>query len=233
MPTNVPRIQVTPSCQSHSELLNYWAVIEGRSVSSLCSTLLEEAVVKAIKEDRVNPIAVKMVDKLMDARKQSLDLKFGIDLQELSESTGYERSEWLERDDYFEVKQYLSVADYVWKDLDKKDDGEQNNYDFQMKVIKDAMKYIDLDDEKSGKSVELILIKSLMNSSDVSISQLLELIEQLNKVHDDGDNGKVNYLKHSLYIWEDHFRGKCPAPLYIYSEKELKAFANEHKIYPF
>ena len=83
MPTSVPRVQVTPACQSHADLLNYWSVLEGRSISSLCSALLEEAVVNAIKDGRAHPVAVQMMNAVIDLRKNELNTKFGGDLRKV------------------------------------------------------------------------------------------------------------------------------------------------------
>ncbi|WP_036906823.1 hypothetical protein [Prochlorococcus marinus] len=77
----IDRIMVTPASQSHSELLNYWAKIEGRSVSSLCSSLLEEAVYKSLESGRANSIAIKMMEKVSQQRERGLQIAHQLNLR--------------------------------------------------------------------------------------------------------------------------------------------------------
>ena len=77
----IDRIMITPSCQAHAELLRYWSQIEGRSVSSLCSSLLEEAVYKAMESGRANPIAIKMMEKVSQKRERGLQIAHQLNLR--------------------------------------------------------------------------------------------------------------------------------------------------------
>ena len=132
MPTSVPRIQVTPACQSHADLLNYWSVLEGRSISSLCSALLEEAVVNAIKDGRAHPVAVQMMNAVIDLRKEELDLKFGGDLRKVKEDNEVKKAKtFLDQaaekeegrvNEVFE-RQFKdsSEADSYWKEVGKQE----------------------------------------------------------------------------------------------------------------
>lgn len=126
MPTNVPRIQITPSCQSHADLLNYWSAIEGRSISSLCSALLEEAILGAIESGRANPIAVSMMENLMNERKEQLKISYGYAIsaeRKKVEVQEKEREKYLERTgegpDYDELEEAKESSDSYWKTFDR------------------------------------------------------------------------------------------------------------------
>ena len=235
MPTSVPRIQVTPSCQSHSDLLNYWASIEGRSVSSLCSTLLEEAVVTALKEGRANSMAVEMMNEIMDLRKRGLDHKFGSEMVDYSQDIGVSEAELISDNPEYsdEISQAFQVAKYYWdnKDKDQDDDYKKQKRikDDLKELIAEGVRFMEFDDKLTSQRAELFLIKYLASSwSSPSISKFLTLVEQLNEVKGDDDK-KLKYLKESMYVWEEYFMDKCSPPPST-SIKELKDWATMHGI---
>ena len=76
----IDRIMITPSCQSHADLLNFWAGLEGRSVSSLCSSLLEDAVYRAIESGRVNSTALRMMEGVIKQREAALQIPYKLNL---------------------------------------------------------------------------------------------------------------------------------------------------------
>ena len=82
MPSSIPRIQITPSCQSHSDLLTYWAKLEGRSIGSLCSSLLEDAIYRAIESGRANATAIQLMKNVIKQRERALEFTHQFHLQE-------------------------------------------------------------------------------------------------------------------------------------------------------
>ena len=111
MPTSVPRISVTPSCQAHADLLEYWSVLEGRSVSNLCSALLEDAIVNAIQSGRANPQALEMMNKLMDERKEKIKVDFGNALLTEREKSNEELDRELSIKDSEQIAEAINVAE--------------------------------------------------------------------------------------------------------------------------
>ncbi len=81
----IDRIMVTPASQSHSELLTYWSKIEGRSVSSLCSSLIEQAIYEAIESGRANATAIKMMERVSKQRERSLQVTHQMNLKSESD----------------------------------------------------------------------------------------------------------------------------------------------------
>lgn len=66
------RIAVTVNSGAHRVLLEWWANQTGRSVSSLVSFLLEQAIVEALRNGDVPQRAVDCMNKLLDAREETL-----------------------------------------------------------------------------------------------------------------------------------------------------------------
>jgi hypothetical protein len=76
MPPKDSRVAVTISCASHEALLRWWAAYTGRTVSSLVSFLLEDAIRLALRNGDVPARAVKTMNDLMDAASEQLADEF-------------------------------------------------------------------------------------------------------------------------------------------------------------
>ena len=77
MPTANTRITITPTSEAHADLLTNWAILEGRTLSSLCSNLLENAINDAISKGTVNPQALEMMNELINVRRNKLKFEYG------------------------------------------------------------------------------------------------------------------------------------------------------------
>ena len=244
MPTSVPRIQVTPACQSHADLLNYWSVLEGRSISSLCSALLEDAVVNAIKDGRAHPVAVQMMNAVIDLRKEELDLKFGGDLRKVKKDNEFQKAKtFLDQaaedeeggaNDTF-VRQFKdsSEADSYWKEVGKQEAEQKNEYNHRVSVIKQAVGLMECEEEKYAKKALLILLR---NYSDLSLNvittKLFDLVAVFNEL-DLNANEKIQYLITSEDEWRDYLTGQLmfhPGPDAI-SKEQLREWYEKNKQY--
>ncbi len=85
MPAANTRITITPTSEAHSVLLNNWAILEGRTLSSLCSSLLENAINEAISKRTVNPQALEMMNELINVRRNQLKFEYGKTLSQEQE----------------------------------------------------------------------------------------------------------------------------------------------------
>ena len=77
MPAANTRITITPTSEAHTVLLNYWAGLEGRTLSNLCSSLLENAINEAISKRTVNPQALDMMNEFINVRRNQLKFEYG------------------------------------------------------------------------------------------------------------------------------------------------------------
>jgi hypothetical protein len=66
------RIAITVNSGAHRVLLEWWAAYSGRSVSSLVSFLLEQAIVEALRKGDVPERAVSCMSQLIEARSEHL-----------------------------------------------------------------------------------------------------------------------------------------------------------------
>ena len=242
MPTSVPRIQVTPACQSHADLLNYWSVLEGRSISSLCSALLEEAVVNAIKDGRAHPVAVQMMNAVIDLRKGELDAKFGGDLmkaksdnkQTLKELERQEREENEESGIFTEAFQNSLVAGRYWEGVIKDEAQQKNEYNHRVAVIKEAVGLMNFIDKSFTNQA---LIKLLRKYADLNnrleIERLYTFVEIFNQL-ELNDFERIDYLSYSEYLWEGYLNGKqwrYPDSNVI-TEEDVHKYGTENDISP-
>ena len=85
MPAANTRITRTPTSEAHSVLLNNWAILEGRTLSNLCSSLLENAINEAISKRTVNPQALEMMNELINVRRNQLKFEYGKTLSQEQE----------------------------------------------------------------------------------------------------------------------------------------------------
>ena len=77
MPTSNTRITITPTSEAHSILLSNWAILEGRTLSNLCSSLLENAINESISKGTVNPQALEMMNEFINVRRNQLKFEYG------------------------------------------------------------------------------------------------------------------------------------------------------------
>ena len=66
---SVNRISVTTASATHQKLLEYEAVLTGRSISSLCSSLLEEIVNQKLQAGQLHPTAIRLAEDLIKCRE--------------------------------------------------------------------------------------------------------------------------------------------------------------------
>ena len=118
MPSSIPRIQITPSCQSHSDLLTYWAKLEGRSIGSLCSSLLEEAIYQAIESGRANKTAIQLMNNVIKNRERALEFTHQYHLQQEAEKSDQEYEQTQSH-----IVDNFSPEDREWYALDEKPEG--------------------------------------------------------------------------------------------------------------
>ena len=119
MPAANTRITITPTSEAHSVLLNNWAILEGRTLSSLCSSLLENAINEAISKRTVNPQALEMMNELINVRRNQLKFEYGKTLsqeQEKAENYLNEISEQAQGDpeDQQKFDAWTARAEEVW-----------------------------------------------------------------------------------------------------------------------
>ena len=132
----IDRIMVTPASQSHSELLTYWSKIEGRSVSSLCSSLIEQAIYEAIESGRANATAIKMMESVSKQRERSLQITHQMNLKSESEKAldtvwsefekvGRTKNDENFKHDWYKVKKWHSneeiLESWVKQEAEKED----------------------------------------------------------------------------------------------------------------
>ena len=123
MPAANTRITITPTSEAHTVLLNYWAGLEGRTLSNLCSSLLENAINEAISKRTVNPQALEMMNEFINVRRNQLKFEYGKTLsqeQEKAENYLNEIADQASSDPEDENKfnQWTSRAEEAWKKPD-------------------------------------------------------------------------------------------------------------------
>ena len=123
MPAANTRITITPTSEAHSILLSNWAMLEGRTLSNLCSSLLENAINEAISKGTVNPQALEMMNEFINVRRNNLKFEYGKTLtQEEEKAENYLNtiSEQASGDPEDESKfnAWTSRAEEVWNKYD-------------------------------------------------------------------------------------------------------------------
>ena len=242
MPTSVPRIHVTPACQSHADLLNYWSVLEGRSISSLCSALLEEAVVNAIKDGRANPVAVQMMNAVIDLRKKELDVKFGGDLRKVKMENDVrerEQREYLRQEEgadaVMDTFTNSTWANSYWRGVIKDEAQLKDEYNHRVAVIKEAVGLMNFEDNQFSNQALIKLLRKYTNlSQNVDISHIFTLVEVFNQL-ELNDSERIDYLSYSEYLWEAYLSGnKYSYPgSDVITKEDVDKFGTENDIYPF
>lgn len=242
MPTSVPRIQVTPACQSHADLLNYWSVLEGRSISSLCSALLEEAVVNAIKDGRANPVAVQMMNAVIDLRKGELDVKFGGDLMKTKSDNRKTYNELCQQEHEENPEDWANSevirnsirAGRYWDGLSKDEAQQKNEYNHRVAVIKEAVGLMNFKDKSFSNQALIKLLRKYSNLNyRLEIERLYTFVEVFNRL-ELNEYQRIDYLSYSEYLWEAYLTGKK----YIYpdsnviTEEDVAKFGTEYDISP-
>ena len=131
MPAANTRITITPTSEAHTVLLNYWAGLEGRTLSNLCSSLLENAINEAISKRTVNPQALEMMNEFINVRRNQLKIEYGRTLskeQEKVENYLNEISAQASEDPENETKfnQWSSLAEEAWAKSNPPNSGNFN-----------------------------------------------------------------------------------------------------------
>lgn len=131
MPAANTRITITPTSEAHTVLLNYWAGLEGRTLSNLCSSLLENAINEAISKRTVNPQALEMMNEFINVRRNQLKIDYGKTLskeQEKAENYLNEISAQASEDPENESKfnQWSSLAEEAWAKSNTSNSSNQN-----------------------------------------------------------------------------------------------------------
>ena len=124
MPAANTRITITPTSEAHSILLSNWAMLEGRTLSNLCSSLLENAINEAISKGTVNPQALEMMNEFINVRRNNLKFEYGKTLtQEEEKAENYLNtiSEQASGDPEDESKfnEWTPRAEEVWNKYDR------------------------------------------------------------------------------------------------------------------
>lgn len=183
----IDRIVVTPSSQAHSELLSYWSRLEGRSISSLCSSLLEEAVYKAMESGRANKTAVKLMEDVIKQRERSLEVSHQLNLnneKEKSENIFQSELKPLE-DKESEVDKIMNLSargaftDFKWN---------KSDFEHQMTLLDEVLKVMFKGDElKEARVIIHTLIEKYGMNVGISQRGLRDMVEavELNKSKED------------------------------------------------
>lgn len=64
------KLQITPPSRYAATLLELWATSTGRTLSSLCASLLDQALTAAIEQGRVPSAVVAMADEIFEPERQ-------------------------------------------------------------------------------------------------------------------------------------------------------------------
>ena len=172
MPAANTRITITPTSEAHSVLLNNWAILEGRTLSSLCSSLLENAINEAISKRTVNPQALEMMNELINVRRNQLKFEYGKTLsqeQEKAENYLNEISEQAQGDpeDLQKFDAWTARAEEVWgKETVNVKDKNKVVQEADLESVSNCLKALDLYGNNELDALRL-LTKASMEGLDI------------------------------------------------------------------
>lgn len=172
MPAANTRITITPTSEAHSVLLNNWAILEGRTLSSLCSSLLENAINEAISKRTVNPQALEMMNELINVRRNQLKFEYGKTLsqeQEKAENYLNEISEQAQGDpeDLQKFDAWTARAEEVWgKETANVKDKNKVVQEADLESVSNCLKALDLYGNNELDALRL-LTKASMEGLDI------------------------------------------------------------------
>ena len=195
MPAANTRITITPTSEAHSVLLNNWAILEGRTLSNLCSSLLENAINEAISKRTVNPQALEMMNELINVRRNQLKFEYGKTLsqeQEKAENYLNEISEQAQGDpeDLQKFDAWTAKAEEVWgKGTANVKEKNKVVQEADLEIVSSCLKALDL-----YGITKLDALRLLTNAS----MEGLDIVKMTNSVIDlniDYENGRLEALK--------------------------------------
>ena len=195
MPAANTRITITPTSEAHSVLLNNWAILEGRTLSNLCSSLLENAINEAISKRTVNPQALEMMNELINVRRNQLKFEYGKTLsqdQEKAENYLNEISEQAQGDpeDLQKFDAWTAKAEEVWgKETANVKEKNKVVQEADLEIVNSCLKSLDLYATTNLDALRL-LTKASMEG--------LDIVKMTNSVIDlniDYENGRLEALE--------------------------------------
>ena len=174
MPTANTRITITPTSEAHAVLLTNWAILEGRTLSNLCSSLLENAINDSISKGTANNQAIEMMNELINVRRNQLKFEYGKTLsleQEKAENYLSEISEQASGDpeDESKFKEWTSRAEEAWDTNAKEDPKKRDFFIFEPDVltVSNYVKDLLFESEDKPKALD-ILTKASMAGCDLT-----------------------------------------------------------------
>ena len=194
MPTANTRITITPTSEAHADLLTNWAILEGRTLSSLCSNLLENAINGAISKGTVNPQALEMMNELINVRRNKLKFEYGKTLtleKEKAENYLDEIKSEASVDPEYEKKfqEWTSKAEEVWNKNSKTEEKNNVVQEPDLENITGCLKKL-----KLYGGYELDALKILTDASMAGID-IEKISDNVNTLDINTDAGKVDALK--------------------------------------
>ena len=168
MPTSNTRITITPTSEAHSILLSNWAILEGRTLSNLCSSLLENAINESISKGTVNPQALEMMNEFINVRRNQLKFEYGKTLsleQAKADNLLNEISSQVSGDKENESKfeEWITRAEEVWEQSSSTERKEKSFYRFtpDLKMVAECVKDLNLYDTDASKASKLLTKASM------------------------------------------------------------------------
>ncbi len=168
MPASNTRITITPTSEAHSILLSNWAILEGRTLSNLCSSLLEIAINEAISKRTVNSQALEMMNEFINVRRNQLKFEYGKTLsleQEKADELLNEISAQVSGDKENESKfeEWTTRAEEVWEQSSSAERKEKSFYRFtpDLKMVAECVKDLNLYDTDASKASKILTKASM------------------------------------------------------------------------
>ncbi len=172
MPTANTRITITPTSEAHAVLLTNWAILEGRTLSNLCSSLLENAINDSISKGTANNQALEMMNELINVRRNQLKFEYGKTLsleQEKAENYLSEISaQAVDPEEESKFKEWTSRAEEAWDENSKDDPKKRDFFIFEPDVltVSNYVKDLLFESEDKPKALD-ILTKASMAGCDL------------------------------------------------------------------
>ena len=172
MPTANTRITITPTSEAHAVLLTNWAILEGRTLSNLCSSLLENAINDSISKGTANNQALEMMNELINVRRNQLKFEYGKTLsleQEKAENYLSEISaQAVDPEEESKFKEWTSRAEEAWDENSKEGPKKRDFFIFEPDVltVSNYVKDLLFESEDKPKALD-ILTKASMAGCDL------------------------------------------------------------------
>ena len=163
---------ITPTSEAHAVLLTNWAILEGRTLSNLCSSLLENAINDSISKGTANNQALEMMNELINVRRNQLKFEYGKTLsleQEKAENYLSEISaQAVDPEEESKFKEWTSRAEEAWDENSKEDPKKRDFFIFEPDVltVSNYVKDLLFESEDKPKALD-ILTKASMAGCDL------------------------------------------------------------------